>query len=381
MSTLNSGKDATSEAIVSGKLRERVVVLASGEQAHFRECRPEDAPLFFSFQAKIAAETTHTLQVAGRAPTEERLRQIWSDDLTSPLALRLGCFVDGKLVGQLGFHPEGGGSHPWTRHVASFGMMVVQEFWGKGIGRELLSLMEEHARSVGITRIEAKVRVTNRRGLSLYQACGYEIEGLRQGAARIDGQLHDEHFIAKILGDPLESWQPPRLQTNRLLLRPIEISDADSIFSYAKNPNVSRYTMWEPHRSIDDSIRYIREYVFGHYRDQEPEALGICLRQEPAQVVGTVGCFWISESARSMELAYALAEPLWGQGLVVEAADALVRWCRKEYDLVRLQARCKVENGASARVMQKLGMQHEGVLRSAVFHRGRHWDMSYWSRL
>jgi len=53
-----------------------------------------------------------------------------------------------------------------------------------------------------------------------------------------------------------------------------------------------------------------------------------------------------------MELAYAIGEPNWGQGLMVEASRAAIGFCIRQYDLLRVQARCKVENSASARVME-----------------------------
>ena len=53
----------------------------------------------------------------------------------------------------------------------------------------------------------------------------------------------------------------------------------------------------------------------------------------------------------------------------------------RAFDVERVQARCKVENVASARVMEKLGMRYEGTLRSLVFHGGRYWDVEYRSVL
>lgn len=176
-------------------------------------------------------------------------------------------------------------------------------------------------------------------------------------------------------------WRPPTLTTDRLILRPIEIADAESIFEYAKNPNVSRYTLWDPHQSVEDSRRYVTDYVFNYYSKEVPEPLGITLKENPRKVIGSVGCFWISKQARSMELAYAIGEEYWGKGLVAEASLAVMEYCFKEYSLKRIQARCKAENKASARVMEKIGMTYEGTLRSAIFHRNRFWDMHYYAKV
>lgn len=225
------------------------------------------------------------------------------------------------------------------------------------------------------------VRVTNDRGIKLYERCGYKIEGTRKKAALINGNFVDEYFIAKILNDSIHNWKPPKIETDRLVLRPIELTDAPAIFTYASNPEVSRYTLWEPHTKIEDSLDYIKDYVFPSYSNEVPEPFGIALKSDTQKIIGTVGCFWVSKSAKSMELAYAIGQDYWGQGLAAEASNAVMDFCFKKFDLKRIQARCKVENKSSARVMEKIGMTFEGTLRSAIFHRDRYWDMHYYAKV
>lgn len=173
---------------------------------------------------------------------------------------------------------------------------------------------------------------------------------------------------------------PPVLHTERLTLRPLALDDAPAIFAYASDPEVSRYTAWEPHASVEDSLSFLEHYALPRYAAGQPDPLGMVLRGQ-VQVVGTVGCFDVSADGRAKELAYALARPLWGQGLVLEASRAMLEVVFTHFPTERVQARCKVENRASARVMEKLGMQREGVLRASLFHRGRYWDMAVYSLL
>ncbi len=173
----------------------------------------------------------------------------------------------------------------------------------------------------------------------------------------------------------------PSLQTPRLILRSLTIDDAPAIFDYATDPEVSRYTLWEPHKTLNDSISFIQDYAFKRYADGHPEPFGMIQKEQPDIVIGTIGCFWVSPRHRSMELAYAIGRKYWGKGLVVEAGHALLKYVFSQFDVERLQCRCKVENLASARVMEKLGFQKEGVLRSEVFHRNIFWDMHYTSLL
>lgn len=176
-------------------------------------------------------------------------------------------------------------------------------------------------------------------------------------------------------------WLPPVLQTPRLTLRPLSLEDAPSIFAYAQNPEVARYTMWEPHKSLEDSFSTIKDYAFSSYAKKVPEPLGITFKESPDRVIGTVGCFWVSESSKCMELAYALAQEHWGKGLAAEASRCVMKHCFQEYSLKRIQARCKAENTASSRVMEKAGMSYEGTLKSALFHNDRYWDVVYYAQV
>jgi ribosomal-protein-alanine N-acetyltransferase len=352
--------------------------LNNGEMILFRHCNATDVDKFPEFQQWIVKESTNTLQVEGQVPPLEKVKENWLMCESDERYLRLGAFHNEKLIAQLGLRPVHA-EHPWLQHIGSFGMMVLKEYWGQGIGRKMLGIMEDHARICGYTRIEAMVRVENERGVRLYANKGYTIEGIRKNAAFINGSFRNEYYLGKLLTDIKtdDSWLPPQLSTDRLLLRPLHQSDAESIFEYARNPNVSMYTLWEPHETVADSLAFIVEYD----RKKTPEPLGIALKDNPGKVIGTVGCFWVSKPSKSMELAYAIAEQYWGKGIVAEASRAIVDYCFTNFDVQRIQSRCKTENKASARVMEKAGMTYEGTLKSAIFHRNRFWDMHYYSVL
>ena len=338
-------------------------------------------PKSFFFRRQIASETTNTMQYIGQEypPVEETAKRL-STQHEDKTTLNVGAFFDETLVAYLNFRLPFV-EHPWVPHLAAFGMMVLKDYWGVGIGKNLLKIQEEHAQNIGVSRIEAMVRVANERGLSLYKRNGYKIEGTREKAAFINNEFVDEYFIAKILDEPLKKWHPPIIETSRLTLRPVLLTDAEAIFQYAKNPNVSQYTLWEPHKSVSDSADYIKDYIFNYYAQGVPEPFGITLKNEPSKLIGTVGCFWVSKKEKCMELAYAISEDHWGKGLVAEASSAVIDYCFKEFKLKKIQCRCKSENKASARVMEKIGMTYEGTLKSAVFHREKFWDMHYYGKL
>lgn len=353
----------------------------SGHKILFRNIESKDAEKLLNFRRQIALDSTNTMQYVGQElPSIEETSKRLNTQLEDRATINVGAFDGENLVGYLNFRMPWV-DHPWVTHLGQFGMMILKSYWGFGLGKKMLQIQEAHAKSIGVSRIEAMVRTVNDRGITLYKRAGYTIEGTRKKAALIDNEFVDEYFIAKILNDPLENWKPQTLETARLILRPIELSDASAIFEYASNPAVSQYTLWEPHRTIQDSVDYIKDYVFRYYAQGVPEPLGMALKSNPEKIIGTVGCFWVSKSAKSMELAYAIAKEHWGQGLVAEASQAVMNFCFKNFELKRIQARCKTENLASARVMEKVGMTFEGTLRSTIFHRERHWGMHYYAKV
>ncbi len=211
-----------------------------------------------------------------------------------------------------------------------------------------------------------------------------------------DRALHQSLFLlrSKEVKKKLRLWQRvhakisflryrrpmlPTLETKRLILRPLKISDAEAIYAYARDPIVSKYTLWEPHQNLSDAKNFIEHYAFPKYAENTPEPFGLCLKSDPQTVIGTSGCFWVSKDNHIMELGYALNPKFWGQGFIVEASRCIIDFVFRNYQVMRLQCRCKSEHFASERIMQKLHMNFEGILQKAVFHRETYWDMKYYS--
>jgi len=177
-------------------------------------------------------------------------------------------------------------------------------------------------------------------------------------------------------------WKPPTIETNRLILRALDIEDAVDVFLFCSNPRMTRFTLWNTHETIKDSRMFLSDYQLSRYPNCEPDPIGIVLKDDPTRsVVGSIGCFWASKKDAIMELGYNLAEPYWGQGIIAEAAAALIDFVFREYPVERIQARVLQGNDASGRVAEKLGMTFEGTLRSFLIVRGQRVDIGYYSLL
>lgn len=177
-------------------------------------------------------------------------------------------------------------------------------------------------------------------------------------------------------------WRPPILETERLILRPVTQDDAGAVFLYASNPNLTRFTLFETHQTIEDSRWFVSTYAHSRYTCKEPDPFGIVIKYDPdGMMVGALGAHWLSQPNGTMEIGYSIAEPFWGHGYIPEACQALIDYLYANFAVERLQARVFVGNIASDRVLEKLGFMKEGVLRSLVFRRGAWCDIAMWSLL
>lgn len=171
----------------------------------------------------------------------------------------------------------------------------------------------------------------------------------------------------------------PVLETERLVLRKLTSRDIGAVYEYGREPEVARYMPWEYHRSIDDAAMFVRSQI-DNYRRGQPASWGIVLKDED-RLIGASGFGSWSLSNSRAEMGYVLAKSHWNQGLMTEVASELIRFGFEQMHLNRLQARAVVENIASWRIMEKVGMTYEGTERQARFEKGRFVDFRVYAIL
>lgn len=157
---------------------------------------------------------------------------------------------------------------------------------------------------------------------------------------------------------------PQALQTERLCLRQPVTEDAVSIFKqYAQDLEVAKYTGWQPHKSAKETDEFVSRCILT-WADASAFPY-VLIRKEDAQLIGMVE---IRIAKHKADLGYVLARSEWGKGYMPEAVRSLIDWALGQNEIYRIWAVCDVENRASARVMEKVGMQREGLLSRWFVH-------------
>ena len=150
-----------------------------------------------------------------------------------------------------------------------------------------------------------------------------------------------------------------RLETDRLILRRFELSDASDVYNnYASNDNVTKFLTWPSHKSVEVSKSYL-EYVVSTYYNLNVYQWAIELKSNN-EVVGSISVVKIDEENETFEIGYVLGESYWGLGIMPEAFEKIIKFFKDEVGVRKISARHDVNNPNSGRVMQKVGMHFVG---------------------
>ncbi|MDE2869278.1 MAG: GNAT family protein [Chloroflexota bacterium] len=167
--------------------------------------------------------------------------------------------------------------------------------------------------------------------------------------------------------------KPVVLRTARLLLRPFEFTDVDDVCAYASDPEVARFRPLPDPYTREDALGFVNRQIRTNWsRDAE-----FAIVYGP-RVIGGLSLHVNSEHETG-ELGYLLGRRWWGHGLATEAARAVVDWGFRRFGLHKVYARAHVDNKGSWRVMERLGMTREGVLRGHWKMRDEHVDLVYYA--
>ena len=155
------------------------------------------------------------------------------------------------------------------------------------------------------------------------------------------------------------------LETERLILRKIRREDAIIAFkNWCNSDEVDKYVLWKKHPKLETTVKLYEEWI-EEYKDDKTFRWIVELK-ENRDLIGTIDVSSRFIHHGSCEIGYCYSDKYWNNGYATEALKAVIKYLFEECDADVVNAEFMANNPASGRVMEKSGMQFEGILRSRV---------------
>ncbi len=174
----------------------------------------------------------------------------------------------------------------------------------------------------------------------------------------------ESHEFETSRGQPAANDQPT-IATARLILRPYTLADASAVAKLAGRREIADTTLSFPHPYLEQHARdWITRHTEG--RSQGKEIVFAIVTRTDMLLVGSVGLKDIDQEHGHAEMGFWIGVDSWRQGYATEATQAVLHYGFETLKLNRIHAHHMLRNPASGRVLEKIGMKREGVLRERV---------------
>lgn len=173
--------------------------------------------------------------------------------------------------------------------------------------------------------------------------------------------------------------ETPIFETERLFLRRITMDDVSDYFDFASDPLVTTYTIWDTHKSLDESRHFV-EYLTRKYDSKVAYHWGI-IDKAINKLIGRTGFINWDTTHERTEIGFGISSKYWNRGIITEATKQIIEYGFSNLGLNRIEGRCNHNNLGSGRAMEKLGMKFEGTLRDQLKIKGKFVDQRMYSIL
>lgn len=172
----------------------------------------------------------------------------------------------------------------------------------------------------------------------------------------------------------------PIIKTERLILRPFDVSDSKRVQELAGDVKVAKTTLNIPYPYEDGMAEvWINTHIDSFNKGSD--ITYAVVKKDTNELIGAISLMAIKEIHRKAELGYWIGVPYWGNGYCSEASNAIIEFGFKDINLNRIFSLAFEDNVASWRVMEKVGMKYEGTRRQDVIKNGIPIDLRSYSIL
>lgn len=169
------------------------------------------------------------------------------------------------------------------------------------------------------------------------------------------------------------------LETERLILRRFELSDAEEMFNnWANDVEVTKFLTWQTHTDSSVSKAVINSWI-PLYENSDHYSWAIVLK-DTHKPIGSIAAIEQRADIKMVHIGYCIGRKWWRQGYTSEALAKLIRFFFEDVGFNRIEARHDPRNPYSGKVMIKCGLKYEGTLRqSDINNQGGFCDAAYYA--
>jgi len=167
----------------------------------------------------------------------------------------------------------------------------------------------------------------------------------------------------------------PKIETERLILSELKESDLPLVIKYMQDKEYSDFTSTIPYPYGEEEAEFWLKITKEAFEKRKGYTFAI--RDKSEKIIGAIGLH--DEGADKAEIGYWMAKEFWNQGYVTEAAKAIVDFGFKELEYNKIFATHFPHNPASGKIMQKIGMELEVVLKQHLKKNGKYYDIPMYS--
>ena len=163
------------------------------------------------------------------------------------------------------------------------------------------------------------------------------------------------------------------METERLILREMTLDDVEFYFRHFNNDKIIEGCCFPGPENVKAVKEELERYCIGPFKEDKGIRWGI-VRKGDNELIGTCGYYDWNKIARRAEIGYDLDPAYWGQGIMTEALFAVLRYGFEKMWLNRIQAIIDSKNTLSIKLVYRLGLKNEGVLRQRSYFNGQFRD-------
>jgi [ribosomal protein S5]-alanine N-acetyltransferase len=170
----------------------------------------------------------------------------------------------------------------------------------------------------------------------------------------------------------------PTITTDNLILRKIDLTDAQALLFLRSSDEVMQYIDKEKMTSLDDAKKLI-ELITDGLTENNSICWAISLKVNPSELIGTIGFWKIQKEHYRAEIGYILHPNFWGKGIMQQAIAATIQYGFSNLNLHSIEANTNPLNTASQKLLQKNGFVQEAYFKENFYYNGQFLDSAIFS--